>query len=45
MWGIEINREEYKNSKDNIEIALPRKEELFTLKLQNQVKGIQRMKS
>jgi two-component system alkaline phosphatase synthesis response regulator PhoP len=32
VGGIEINREEYKIVKDNIEISLPRKEfELFYL--------------
>jgi two-component system alkaline phosphatase synthesis response regulator PhoP len=39
VGGIEINREEYKIVKDNIEIVLPRKEfELFYLLAQSQGK-------
>jgi two-component system alkaline phosphatase synthesis response regulator PhoP len=45
VGGIEINREEYKIVKDNIEISLPRKEfELFYLLASNQEKYLSVMK-
>jgi two-component system alkaline phosphatase synthesis response regulator PhoP len=45
VGGIEINREEYKIVKDNIEISLPRKEfELFYLLASSQEKYLSEMK-